>query len=606
MSRQMTKNDTEENDIEEYIPTNARDKKCTSELYRDTMVENPMEDIEDTFFSIMGLSEEERKRIKVSKTIDEIDFGQTFQEWNRDQEPFNRILYPLEFDTSETENVQFDKPVTGIEYTAADGKKGTYNSSDIYQKKGSKKVNGVTLNFPSVISRRGYCELKEGTPKCIPFVMDVNNPHHRHFLYVTYKSFVIKVIEMMLMNPSAFGLPRKAFSEADIADKDSKKYKDAIASIYNSGSFKHFWRYPTEGEESDTESNMRMCFFNPIEKPGTKATKDKKASKDFITSVFLVFGGKSHKISLRQLEKICEGWEINENGEEVLGKPKSIEFAPKVLFSRATYTNCPSLKPTWTSLVVTDIFEGEPPKRADEARAAEAQAYANKSGDFSKFVGLEGFKDERRNFSGKPKEEKREIKRAQYKDSSEEEDNVDDDLISRKSERSKVINISALKESSERSDGEDDFLDKIKNKKVSSEDENGQDDQEERSTRKSKKNKTPEEDDQQEKPSGKSKKNKEQEENSEEEPRQKSSKKSKKSKNVEETPDEEEEKPSGRSKKNKDFEDETQITEATSRRKNRIDDDDTVSNAEIVYSVGVNEKKKKKKSSLIDSDEEDN
>ncbi len=605
MSRQMTKNDTEENDVEEYIPTNARDKKCTSELYKDAMVENPLEDIEDTFFSIMGLSEDERKRIKISKTLEEVDFGQTFQEWNRDQEPFNRILYPLEFDTSETENVQFEKPVTGIEYTGADGKKGTYTSVDISQKKGSKKINGVTLNLPSVISRRGYCELKEGAPKCIPFVMDLNNPHHRHFLYVTYKSFVIKVIEMMLMNPSAFGIQKKAFSESDIADKESKKYKDAIASIYDSGTFKHFWRYPQEGEEIDTESNMRMCFFNPIEKHGSKATKDKKASKDFITSVFLVFGGKSHKISLRQLEKICEGWEINEEGQEFLGKPKSIEFAPKVLFSRATYTNCPSLKPTWTSLVITDIFEGEPPKRADEARAAEAQAYANKSGDFSKFVGLEGFKDERRNFSGKPKEERREVKKAQYKDSSDEEDgadNGDNDLLSRRSERSKVVNVSALKESSERSDDEEDFLNKIKNKKASSDDE--QDVQEEQSTKKSKKNRNTEDEDQQ---TRKSKKNREIEETPEEQPEEKTSRKSKKNRETEENQDEQpEEKTNRRSKKNKDDDDDTQITSKESRRKNRIEDDDTVSKPETVFGVGVNEKKKKKKNSLIDSDEEDN
>ena len=129
-----------------------------------------------------------------------------------------------------------------------------------------------------------------------------------------------------------------------------------------------------------------MIYINPSnyvnKEDPTKSSKMK----------VLLPGNGEHEISLEDLYEICRGSEIGPNGEIIAGKPKGFEFSFRWLFSRGTRTSKNSLSPKGTAIFIHRFFEAPAIESKDEKHLKLLQETINE--DFSKFVGVSGFKHE--------------------------------------------------------------------------------------------------------------------------------------------------------------------------------------------------------------------
>ncbi len=391
MSKRTNETRNEENNEDDFDINKhgKRHKKYTKEHY--VPVFDPMEEIMDgstpqkKYFQLKNIPEDNQRE----------DFEQlTFNEWNAKMEAWERIYAPSTFDTDPVPDgkIEFGEIKRDQEYTAKDGSKGTYSFTDISTDRNGKKVKGFTLRGPSVVSNFGYCVLKEGQPKCIPFKLYLENPHHVHFMEVTYRSFSRHLYEFIMLNMGMSGKTKKSLSKAEVEGRSSDKYKEYFKSIDES--FVNFFKFPKNGEELELDANYRRCVLNPsnIEAKGEK--------KEFKTSVYLCSGKGREKITLEQLELICEGWENtgekDDKGEfiYVKGKRKALEFSFDLQFSRLTCAKEANAKVTLTAMYITDIFESPDISRADDKRAQEIASSENLANvDLSQFAGLK-FKGE--------------------------------------------------------------------------------------------------------------------------------------------------------------------------------------------------------------------
>lgn len=394
-------NDTQTNDIEIIDP---RSDDYTQDKYVDVL--DPYANYQ-SFFKVEDIEkEQERSNLR----------NMTFNEWNRSQDPWNRILHPVTFDINAFQDgeIEFGELKKNVQYNIG-SKSGNYNFMPMMKK--GKKGGGITLSLPSVISQRGYCRLNEEVGKCVPFVMDMNNPHHRHFLYYVYPSFLKIVVEKIMENPGDFKSTMQSLRNPS-AQRGTQDYTLTYFGIYSA--IKHFFRFPKNGSETDNSSNLRMCFFNPIDRPKTEK------SAGFTTTVKVLMKGKIKEISLKTLERICEGWDTKD-GKLVKGEPKGIEFSGHINFGRITGSGSVGLKVTGTYIEITDIFPAKRGEREAERHAQETLKLINTNKTFDSILGIDNFKDafqeeeeEKTSFEMKPKDNQRNP--SPVKDRREEED----------------------------------------------------------------------------------------------------------------------------------------------------------------------------------------
>lgn len=305
----------------------------------------------------------------------------TFQQWNEEQEPHNRIYHPAEFDVEPPKKISCGSYDASVKYIK-DGKQGEYAEQKIFPE--GKTSGSITLLGPTVVSQSGYRKLKPTVDHCIAFVMDMNNPQHRHFLMYVYKEFIRLVIEIMLGQPTNYGLKCDAFPEITDQVRSSPDYIREIQFIYERD-MSHFWSYPKKDKTVDKNSNLRSCFLNPLE---IEASENSKGYKSEITIVRKKSLG-NHKINLKTLSIISEGWEH----DRVKRKEKGFEFSFSVSFPRITKTKGPSCKATPSSITIYDIFESRRALRQTDIIALKMSELITDENDFASVIGVENFAD---------------------------------------------------------------------------------------------------------------------------------------------------------------------------------------------------------------------
>lgn len=398
---QHDENDDSENEENKVI--DVRSPEYTPDKYVEVI--NPLEYMEGNFFKVEDMPEEQRTNVE----------DMTFQEWNRKQESHNRILHPTKFDLEPPTEIDFGKIEKDQPYVKPDGTQGTFSYVN-FNRKGKTK-GGISIIGPTVISSRGLCCLKEGCPDCIPFILDMENPHHRHFIYHTYAGFIRVIIEKIMENTGVFGIQTKAFNNITDDVRNTDKYRNAYKTINDS--IKHFYRYPKDSEGSvDVESKILMGFCNTINKPQTEK------SKEFKTSVKILTKRGTENCSLEVLKRINQGYYI-EDGELKKGESKSMEFSFEIQFQRIAKTAGIGLKATTTTLFIYDFFKGKVLKRKSDMHAEEAAedlCLVENGCNFDEFLGIKNFKIE-------DAEEKQERSEHRLRDQRTERKLLDDETI---------------------------------------------------------------------------------------------------------------------------------------------------------------------------------
>ena len=361
-----------ENGVKKIDP---RSDEYTEEHYKS--VKNPMESFEGQFFSVDRVPEEQRRNL----------VNLTFDEWNRIQKPHERILHPAGFDMEPPKKIDFGQLDVGKKYEKPDGSTGEYNSMNIFPQ--GKAKGSITIWGPTVIASRGYTKLKDTADECVPFIMDMNNPHHRHFIYYTYPEFMRMVMEKMMEAPSDFGIVggRKITGITQQMRETDALYKAEIEKIYSQ--IKHFWRYPQVDKADDFTSQYRMCFLNPIWKEENKVT----GAKAFKTTIKVVSRQRNpENLSLQGLKRISQGYRWDpETNQAVKGNPQAIELSFSITFSRITKTATPAVKPTATNLIIYDIFDSRKMEREADIKCKEMASFIDDDVSFDNALKIEKF-----------------------------------------------------------------------------------------------------------------------------------------------------------------------------------------------------------------------
>jgi len=351
--------------------TNTTNETETERFY----VANPLESIEDKFIGLEPFA-----KIKKNKII-----KQTFAEWNNEQLEKNRIHYPCPF-TIEVPIIKFGKIMDGTAINDK-GENVKFKFINYKEDKGSGREISTIITSPAVNSFYGYRENDTGSGKVKSFAVsfDMNNPHHRHFLEFTWKGITDQIVEFIMMNPGPF---KFEFNSTNITDdyRESDDYRDNYRDIYKG--FSKIIRFPKLGEEADLTSNLRSVYVNPMKYLGEKNPDGswKKKPSDMI--VYLP--GNKDPITPEHLERICLGYEYNrETNTETLGKPKGFECSFSWLCNRVVGSSKISIQPKCSALFIHKIYDAPERTSRNDIHLSELQ---NIQEDFSKFVGISGFK----------------------------------------------------------------------------------------------------------------------------------------------------------------------------------------------------------------------
>lgn len=342
--------------------------KQTTEEDTFTPVENPIKELEFVGIQIYDMIEDHR--------IENL----TFEEWNEKQISKNRIYHPTAF-TMEAPIATFDKIETG---SAINEKNEvvSFTFTKMKEDKGHGRLQSIVVTSPACISQRGFREneAKGQKIKSTGAILDMSNPHHRHFWEITCMGIVNQFIDFMMTNPGQWDFKFKKI-DSDF-DRNSTKYKDAYKTALESLST--IIRFPKIGEEFDTESNIRMIYINPMNYIDKKDPKKNSHMKTFLPH-------QTEPITQDDLELICQGWEIDPNTKEpVLGKPKGFEFSFRWLFSRGVRTSKNSIQPKGTAMYIHRIFDAPEFESKDSRHMKSLEETID--ADFSRFVGVSGFK----------------------------------------------------------------------------------------------------------------------------------------------------------------------------------------------------------------------
>lgn len=367
-------NDTKTNDTENKDTETKPVTTDTEEVIPFDPVSNPIELLEDKFIKVENCSFARGHRVE----------SLTFEEWNAKQLPKNRILKPSPFDM-DIPNVSFGKLDSGNTFNAK-GEPMTFPFSALKERKGKGREVAIQLTSPAVISQSGYRDNKteQGIIRSIGAIMDMSNPHHRHFTEHVCMGLYDQTIDFVLSNPGTFKLENKA-SVVNLV-KTSEDYREAKRDAWKQ--FSKFVRFPKNGEEIDTESNIRTVYINP-----SKYVDKVDPRKNNEMKVYLVTQAGKTEISVQDLFDLCAGKEYDsETKGTKMGKPKGFEFSFSWLFSRLTYTSKISLTPRGNAIFIHRIFDAPDIERKDDRHLKEL----TKSGidqDISRFVNLGGFTD---------------------------------------------------------------------------------------------------------------------------------------------------------------------------------------------------------------------
>jgi len=306
----------------------------------------------------------------------------SFEEWNAKVEnPKFRIYYPSQF-SREAPELKFDEPKDGSAPKKDGSGMAKFTFSKMHEQHGKGRESSCVVTTPAMHAASGFRESDTGNGfvKSIKGILDLNNPHHRQFWYGCMNPIIAKCALMMLENPGKWGLSCPKYGPD--ANRNTKKFtehfNDAMKSFFD------LIRFPKISEtEIDILSPNRIFYMNPLE------YYDEKKEKWNRMKTFLP--GSTEPVSMDAIENICKGWMIK-NGKAVKGKPKGFEYSADLLITRVVRTSGNSIQIKILNLYIhrfyTTVYKG----------GRETKHLATLEGrlqnDFSRFVGLEGFKDE--------------------------------------------------------------------------------------------------------------------------------------------------------------------------------------------------------------------
>lgn len=341
------------------------------ELAKLAAIINPLADRESEFIGLEPYANITGHRVE----------KMTFEQWNRKQIKKNRIYKPSPFDM-QTPNITFGEIKTGTKEGKDENgapKTVSFNFAKLKEIRRKGVEVNVKVTSPAVISQCGYetKKTKSGEIRSIGVYFDMNNPHQRHFWEVTCMGIINKTIAFMLANPGSFGLDSKA-SVLSLPHTHID-YMMAYGLAFKSLG-KIAW-YPKNGDETDTESNLRMMYLNPSD------YKDKEdPSKNNCMKILIPSTHGRVEISLDDLYDICAGFEKDPvTGEKIQGKKKGFECSYTWLFSRVVKTNTNSLGPKCTDLFIHRFFEA-PNIEKREDKHLKSLTESNIEVDMSRYI----------------------------------------------------------------------------------------------------------------------------------------------------------------------------------------------------------------------------
>ena len=272
------------------------------------------------------------------------------------------------------------------------------------QDKGNGILRSIKMITPSLIAKNGFRELvtKKGTlVKTIISSLDMNNPHHRQFFLGPYMGVYTDMIDFMIDNPSKCGIK----GNDAIAMTKNKKGSTIYNQSYNQWFTKLLdemgscFRYPVEkipnstgdgfDEFPDKTSNLRTIFLNPLEFKGGIDKSGKEIKPSYMIAYI---PGDKQPYTMEELEAICLGYETDNDGNIVKGKPKGFEYSAELLVNRGVFNAITSLQIKTSVVYVHRFFDAPEYISESDIHRKQVEELSTQDEDFTRVVGVRGFK----------------------------------------------------------------------------------------------------------------------------------------------------------------------------------------------------------------------